>query len=272
MPDRDVKLNIIAIGAHPDDCEYYFGGAGAKFAAAGHRVKFVSVTNGDAGHHRLSGEELVNRRREETAEAARRLGIADSSVLDNHDGLLEPTTENRLEIIRQIRLWNADIVLTHRPYDYHPDHRYTSLLVQDAAYMVLVPNLCPETPVLRRNPVFVYLEDEFEKPVPFAPDIAVAIDDVWPRKIDALGAHVSQFYEWLPWADWNDEPVPAQPADRQAWLSEKIRRTLGDRVRAALEQRYGTQRASNVTHAEAFELCEYGRRPSPEELDTIFPR
>ncbi|MCP5110664.1 MAG: PIG-L family deacetylase [bacterium] len=270
MPDT--PLHIIAIGAHPDDCEYYFGGTAAKFAAAGHQVQFVSVTNGDAGHHRLSGAELVDRRRAETAEAARRLGIASSLVLDHHDGLLEPSLEARQQIIRLIREWRADLVLTHRPNDYHPDHRYTSLLVQDAAYLVLVPNICPETPVLRRNPIFLYLEDDFQRPNPFTPDIAVAIDDVWQTKIHALDAHVSQFYEWLPWCDWNEEPVPESEDERHAWLAGKTRHALGDAVRASLEQRYGTEPASHVTHAEAFELCEYGARPAHDELEGLFPR
>lgn len=272
MTEQPTRPNIIAIGAHPDDCEYYFGGTAAKLAARGHRVKFVSVTNGDAGHHVESGEALVERRRQEAREAARRLGIADSEVLDNHDGLFLPSLESRQEIIRLIRRWQAGIVLTHRPHDYHPDHRYTGQLVQDSAYLVLVPNICPDTPVLRRNPVFLYLEDDFTKPAPFSPDIVVNIDDAWEKKLDALDAHVSQFYEWLPWADWNEEEAPTGPVERRKWLDGKIRRPLSGAVRAALERRYGPEEAAAIRCAEAFELCEYGRQPSGEELSRIFPR
>jgi LmbE family N-acetylglucosaminyl deacetylase len=271
MLEHSDRLHVIAIGAHPDDCEFYFGGTAAKLAAQGHQVKFVSLTNGDAGHHLISGPELAARRRNEAQEAARRLGIAAWEVLDHHDGLFLPDLAARLEIIRRLRLWQADIVLTHRLNDYHPDHRYTSQLVQDSAYMVLVPNICPDVPVLRRNPVYLYFEDDFQKPIPFSPDVVVAIDDVWTIKLDALDAHASQFYEWLPWVDWNEEKVPADPGERKAWLEGKVSRPLRPHIRAQLEQRYGAHRAGHIRHAEAFELCEYGRRPAPDELDRMFP-
>jgi LmbE family N-acetylglucosaminyl deacetylase len=269
--EKPPYLNVIAIGAHPDDSEYYFGGTAAKLSAAGHKVTFLSVTNGDAGHHILSGVELAERRRREAVEAGRRLGITASEVLGHHDGMFLPNLDARQEIIRQIRLVFADIVLTHRPNDYHPDHRYTSQLVQDSAYMVLVPNICPETPVLRRNPIYLYFQDDFRKPVPFQPDIVVDISETWDKKVASLDAHVSQMYEWLPWADWGGEPVPPEPLARRAWLEAKMRRPLTDAVRAALEKKYGPARAGGVSHAEAFELCEYGRRVDIEELQQMFP-
>src|SRR3974377_1572729 len=147
------KLRIIAIGAHPDDCDIKFAGTAAKFAKAGHLVKFLSVTNGDAGHQTLRGAELARRRRAETQESARRLGIAEYEVLNNHDGELVPSLEVRKQIIRAIRQWKADMVGAPRPNDYHPDHRYTGVLVQDAAYVVVVPNIVPDVPALRRNPI-----------------------------------------------------------------------------------------------------------------------
>src|SRR5580698_5444978 len=166
-------LRIIAIGAHPDDCDGKFGGTAAKFVKAGAAVKFLSVTNGDAGHQTQSGAGLAKRRYAETQESARRLGIAEYEVLNNHDGKLLPTLEVREEIIRAIRQWKADIVIAPRTNDYHPDHRYTGVLVQDAAYLVVVPNLVPDVPPLRRNPIFLYYEDNFQEPTPFRPDVAV---------------------------------------------------------------------------------------------------
>ena len=151
--------------------------------AKGHQVKFVSVTNGDAGHQSEGGGALAKRRRAEAQEAARRFGIAEYEVLDNHDGELEPTLAVRQEIIRRIRRWNADVVIAPRPNDYHPDHRYTGVLVQDTAYMVMVPNVCPDTPPLRKNPVFLYSQDGFQRPNPFRPDVAVSIDSVFDQKI-----------------------------------------------------------------------------------------
>jgi LmbE family N-acetylglucosaminyl deacetylase len=266
------KLRIIAIGAHPDDCEEEFGGTAAKFAHGGHRVKFLSVTNGDAGHQTMGGAALARRRFLETQECARRLGIAEYQVLDNHDGELMPTLEVRRQIIRAIRQWKADIVLAPRPNDYHPDHRYTGVLVQDAAYMVVVPNVVSDTPPLVDNPIFLYYQDGFTKPAPFRPDVVVPIDDAWDRKINALDAHISQFYEWLPWVDHKLDQVPADAKARREWLAMNFgRRPLTEAARKALVEELGDAAAARVTHAESFELCEYGRKPALSELRAIFP-
>ena len=270
MPD--LQLRILCIGAHPDDCELQFGGTAAKFVALGHAVKFVAVTNGDAGHAVLSGTPLAQVRAQEAEEAARRLAIDATQVLDHHDGQLVPDLTSRWEIVRQIRNWEADLVLTHRPYDYHPDHRYTAQLVQDSAYLVVVPNVCRDAAPLARNPVFLYLEDHFRRPVPFAADIAVDISDVWERKMDALDAHASQFYEWLPWVDGVSHQVPQDPGARRQWLSANWSHPPCGPARSALASRYGADRAREIQHAEAFELCEYGRRPSAAELEVMFPR
>ncbi len=250
-------MRFICFGAHPDDCEIGFGGTAALLANAGHAVKFVSATNGQSGHHILPPDRVASIRREEAAEAAGRLGIESTEVLDHPDGALLPTLEFRYEIIRGIRAWQADFVLTHRPWDYHADHRYTSQTVQDAAYLVQVPHVCPETPALRHNPVFLYLEDRFRLPVPFMPDVIVNIASSWDRKLAALDAHQSQFYEWLPWVD--GEKAPETPAERRGWL----------------ERRYllrSHQAGRESARAEAFQVCEYGRRPAPGELASIFPK
>ncbi len=268
---QDSKLRIIAFGAHPDDCDERFGGTALKLAAMGHAVKFVSVTNGDAGHQSQGGGALAKRRRAEAAESGRRLGIAEYITLDNHDGQLMPTLEVREQIIRLIRLWKADVVLGPRPNDYHPDHRYTGVLLGDAAFLVTVPNIAPDTPALRKNPVFLYYEDAFQKPQPFRADIAVDVSDVWDKKVDALDAHVSQMYEWLPWLDGVLDKVPADPAARKKWLSSQGLGDLRSDVRQALVKWYGAERAAKITHAEAFEVCEYGHRPTEAELRKLFP-
>jgi LmbE family N-acetylglucosaminyl deacetylase len=265
------KLRVIAIGAHPDDCDIKFGGTAIKLAKAGHAVKFLSVTNGDAGHQALGGAALAKRRYLETQEAARRFGIAEYQVLDNHDGELMPSLEVRKQIIRAIRQWKADIVVAPRPNDYHPDHRYTGVLVQDAAYMVVVPNIVADTPPLDRNPIFLYYQDNFQKPAPFRPDVVVPLDDVWDQKINALDAHVSQFYEWLPWVDRTLDKVPADPAARKKMLSGMRIQPVNDAVRKTLTEELGADAAAKVQHVESFELCEYGRRPSIGELRALFP-
>jgi LmbE family N-acetylglucosaminyl deacetylase len=267
----DGKLRIIAIGAHPDDCDIKFGGTAAKFAKLGHHVKFLSVTNGDAGHHEIGGGPLAVRRYKETQESARRLGIEEYQVLPNHDGELMPTLEVRKDIIRAIRRWNADIVIAPRPNDYHPDHRYTGILVQDAAYMVIVPNIVSDTPPLKKNPVFMYYSDNFQKPAPFRPDVAVAIDEVFEQKIDALDAQDSQFYEWLPWTAGRLEEVPKDKKARREWLAKNRFGSINADTLAALERYYGKEKAAQIKHAETFEVCEYGRQPTQEELKKLFP-
>jgi LmbE family N-acetylglucosaminyl deacetylase len=263
------QLRVIAFGAHPDDCDEKAGGLAAKFAAAGHRVKFVSVTNGDAGHYEQGGGPLAKRRRQEALEAGRRIGI-EYEVLDNHDGELMPTLEVRRQIIREIREWHADIVLAPRPNDYHPDHRYTGVLVQDASYMVTVPDVVTNVPALKTNPVFLYFSDRFTRPQPFRPDIVVSIDDVFDKKISVLDAHTSQMYEWLPWHDGKLDEVPKDPAARKQWLAKERPSRVWPDWKAALEKWYGAQAAS-VQHAEAFELTEYGRQPDEAELRKLFP-
>jgi LmbE family N-acetylglucosaminyl deacetylase len=270
LPAQNNKIRVIAFGAHPDDCDIRAAGTAALFAKMGHAVKFVSVTNGDAGHQSITGVALAKRRLGEAKESARRLGI-EYEVLNNHDGELLPTLEVRKEIIRQIRKWNADVVLAPRPNDYHPDHRYTGVLVQAAAYMVVVPAVTPEVPALHKNPVFLYYEDNFQRPNPFRPDIAVAIDDVVDKKTDALDSHVSQFYEWLPWVDGKLNEVPKDPVERKAWLKRTRNRPPSAAVRESLVKWYGAQKGNAAKFYEAFEICEYGARPDEARIRELFP-
>lgn len=263
-------LRVIAFGAHPDDCDIGMGGTAAILASMGHKVKFVSVTNGDAGHHEMGGGALAKRRYAETQEVARRLGIA-YDVLDNHDGELAPTYEVRKQIIRKIREWQADVVIGPRINDYHPDHRYTGMLVQDSAYMVVVPNVAPDVPALRKNPLYLYFQDRFQKPQPFQPDIVVAIDEVWAKKLDGLDAHVSQFYEWLPWVEGTLDQVPKDPAARKQWLGERRKRVVTPAIRTAAEKWYGKESAARFQNFEAFEIAEYGRQPDESDIRRLFP-
>lgn len=268
--NSDGKIRVIMIGAHPDDCDEDGGGTAALFAQMGYAVKFVSVTNGDAGHQILKGKELARRRFAETQEAGKRLGVT-YDVLDNHDGLLMPTLDVRLAIIRKIREWNADVVIAPRPNDYHPDHRYTGVLVQDAAYMVAVPNIAPDVPALKKNPVFLYYQDRFQKPNPFRPDVAVDITSVYDKKVSGLDAHESQMYEWLPWIGHYLEQVPKDKNERIKWLAKQRAGTITPEIKASLEKWYGKDKAAQVKYAEAFEVCEYGAQPNDEELKKLFP-
>ncbi|MBP1839889.1 PIG-L deacetylase family protein [Formosa algae] len=268
--EANTPLNIIVFGAHPDDCDNKMGGTAALFAKMGHHVKFVSVTNGDAGHYEKGGGHLAKIRRSEAQEAGKRLGIQ-YTVLDNHDGELFPTLNVRHQIIREIRNWDADVVLTHRPVDYHPDHRYTGVLVQDAAYLVIVPNVTPDTPALKKNPVFLYLQDHFQKPNVFKADIAVDITSVFETKMDGLDAHQSQFYEWLPWTEGKLDMVPEGEKEKRAFLTKIWGRSISPDVRKSLTKWYGPTKANAAKYAEAFEICEYGKQPTDEEIKQLFP-
>ena len=262
-------INAIVFGAHPDDCDMDAGGTAILFASMGHNVKFVSLTNGDAGHYSMGREELAATRLAEAEEAGRRFGV-EYVVLDNPDGGLIPSYENRLDVIREIRKWKADIVIAPRPNDYHPDHRYTGVLVQDAAYMVIVPSVAPDTPALEKNPVFLYSVDGFQKPNPFEPDIAVDIDAVFKQKIYALAAHESQYFDWLPWTSGKLDEVPESEEDRLEYLANWRTFNPNDQMRNSLEKWYGSKAAS-IKHAEGFEICEYGRQPNDEEIRRLFP-
>lgn len=268
------QLRIICFGAHPDDAEIGVSGTAALWAAKGHAVKLVAVTNGDIGHWNEAGGQLARRRKIEVERAAKILGTT-VEVLDNHDGELLPTLENRKAVTKLIREWKADIVISHRPNDYHPDHRYTGVLVQDAAYMVTVPNFAPDVPHLTNNPVFMYFSDRFEKPNPFQADVIVDVDSVMEKKLDGLLGMVSQFYEGG--ANGSKELMSTDPAkQKERWAVVRKRfvdrqKGVADKYRASLEEWYGKERGSKVQYAEAFEICEYGRRPDKAELKVLFP-
>jgi LmbE family N-acetylglucosaminyl deacetylase len=266
-------LRLMVVGAHPDDADYKAGGLAALYVERGHEVLFISVTNGESGHHVISGPALVERRRAEATEAGRR-GALTYEVWDNPDGRLVADLTRREAMIRAIRRFKPDLLLTHRPNDYHPDHRQTSLLVQDAAYLLTVPPICPDVPHLRRDPVIAYLSDTFSRPYPFIPTVVLDIGEAWERKISMLDAHVSQFYEWLPYNMRVDEDFPADPAARRFRLSELLAtgsRELAERVRLELVETYGAERGNSATLIEAFEGSEYGAPLDGPAIARLFP-
>lgn len=268
------KLRIIAFGAHPDDCEIRCGGVAILWSARGDLVKFVSTTNGDIGHWGMAGGPLAIRRNNEVQAAAAVLGTT-TEVLDIHDGEIMPTLENRRTFTRLIREWEADIVIGPRPNDYHPDHRYTGVLMQDSAYMVSVPFFCPDVPPLKKNPVFLYTSDGFQRPNPFRPDIVVSLDSVIEKKLDALVLIESQFVEGGANGSAASSPkTPEEKEAKKAQLRESFKRRFAataDQGREKLIELYGQDAGSKVKYAESFEICEYGRRPSKAEILTMFP-
>lgn len=268
-------LKIIAFGAHPDDAEFRLAGCAAKWTALGHKVKLVSVTNGDIGHWKIAGAPLAIRRTAEVHEAARRLGTT-AKVMDIHDGEIMPTLENRKKIARLIREWDADLVFCHRPSDYHPDHRNAGLLVRDAAFMVKVPFYVPDTKPIKHSVVFCYFPDRFTEPKPFRADIAVSIDDVFDKKLDALDALETQVYEGGALASeqtlkarFAHDPVRRKKFLKRSWTNRDGR--TAKKYRETLIKWYGKERGEAVKLAEAFEICEYAHQPSKDQIKVLFP-
>jgi N-acetylglucosamine malate deacetylase 1 len=271
MPNEPLRLLII--GAHPDDADYSGGGIAALYRSLGHVVRMISVTDGAAGHHINPGPEMVKRRRAEAAASGAIIGAV-YQTWDIPDGGLLPTLENRYQVIRLIRTFKPDLLLTHRPNDYHPDHRYTSQLVQDAAYMVTVPAVVPDVPHLMRDPVIAYLPDDFQRPYPLDPAVVVDVGSVLEQIVDMLNCHVSQFYEWLAYNHGYLNRLPADPAGRRSFLGEMVREKLRKRAnkyRGLLEKLYGPARGSKVEFAEAFEGCEYGAPLDDAARARLFP-
>jgi len=271
--ERGRALRMMVIGAHPDDCEYKAGGLATLYRRGGHDVCFVSVTDGQSGHQTRHGPQLAAERREEAAASGQVLGL-EYRVLSYPDGALQPTLEARDEIIRLIRQDDPDLVLTHRPNDYHPDHRITSLLVCDASYLLTVPAIAPQTPALARVPVIMYLSDDFQRPYPFSPSVVVDIEPVLDSIIDMLACHRSQFFDWLPCNRGELDQVPSSPDQQRQWLRAwflDLIAPLADRHRQQIISAYGEEGGRQIRYIEAFETCEYGTPLSPELRRRLFP-
>ncbi len=266
------KLTILVLGAHPDDAEYYAGPLLVAYRALGHRVKMVSVTDGSAGHFRLSGAELAAIRQQEAAASAALIG-ATSGVWANPDGRLEPSLQVRDQIIREIRATNPDLVMTHRPNDYHPDHRAVGQAVQDASYLVTVPPVIPEVPFLARDPVVAYLPDRFTKPTPMSADVIIDVSKHMQQAIAMLACHKSQFFEWLPFNRHALEEVPKDDAQRLVWLGDQYREFIrghAERFRQELIAAYGPPGAT-ISYAIPLEISEYAGDFGLDQRRRLFP-
>jgi LmbE family N-acetylglucosaminyl deacetylase len=266
-------MRVLLIVAHPDDAEFSAGGTLRLYSRAGHEVRVISVTNGSAGHQTLRGPQLVERRKKEFLASAQ-VGDFKAQVLNNHDAQLVPTLQLRDDLIGLIRNFNPDILFTHRPFDYHPDHRTVGTLVQDAAYLLTVPAVLPRASALERVPVIMFFEDMFTRPLPFEADVVVGIDATLEDKVAMLDCHVSQVYEWLPYNERRLDQAPREADARKAWLGESVRaraKTSAKHHRAMLKSLYGAKDGKTIKHAEAFEVCEYGTPLPAKRRDELFP-
>ena len=267
-------LRVMVIGAHPDDPENC-GGLAIKFKQAGHTVKFVSVTNGQSGHQEYPGFKIVQMRSREMENSRKILGIDEYVMLDANDGYLTDDLCYRDQVMRVIREFKPDIIITHRTNDYHPDHRNTGLLVQDCSYLLRVPNYLPTVPVMDKLPLIFYMADTFQQPTPFRVDVAIDIDDVMDQRIRAYYQHTSQVFDWLPWVDGiAPESIPTDPEQRWELLKAEYTQRpdhQADFAREKLIERYGEAHGRQVRYVEALQACEYGASHKGIDYKKLFP-
>jgi len=269
----DDVLRLLILGAHPDDAEYHAAGLASIYRELGHAVKMVSVTNGRAGHHEKPDDEVAAIRRREAAASAGVIG-ATSDVWDYPDGELQPTLDVRRRIIGTIRGFAPDLILTHRTNDYHPDHRAVGQAVQDASFLVTVPKIVPEVPVLRSDPVVGYMPDLFMRPYRLVADVVVDVTDRVDMIVAMLACHRSQVFEWLPYLEGTLDEVPTGEAERLAWLRRWFLKQAGpraDRYRGELIATYGEEDGRRVELAELFEISEYGSPLDAAARRRLFP-
>ena len=269
----DEPLRLLILGAHPDDSEYHAGGLATIYRRLGHAVQMVSLTNGSAGHHEKSAPELAAIRRNEAA-ASGAVIEADYDVWEFPDGELEPTLEVRRKIIREIRIFAPDLVLTHRANDYHPDHRAVGQAVQDASFMVTVPRVVPDVPTLKKDPVVAYMPDLFTKPWPLTPDVVVDVTDEVDTIVSMLACHRSQVFQWLPYLQGALDEVPSDDHQRFRWLRDwyaRAARPRADRYRRELIAAYGEERGGQIEFAEIYEISEYAAALDDSTRQKLFP-
>jgi LmbE family N-acetylglucosaminyl deacetylase len=261
------KLKVLVIFAHPDEGEIYAGGISAIYSKMGHSVKFLSLTNGDAGHWSMDAESLAKRRYKEAMEAKRILGLSDYEVLEYHDGKLKNSLEIQEVVAKRIEQWKADVVILFYPITTeaggHNDNMQAGLIVQAAATLIKMEEL----------PAFLYMRDYFTTSFSHIPDIAINIEEVWETKLLAMKAHESQVVEANPHADGILEEVLGSKIKQQEYLfynSYPFSRITPD-IKLALLKWYGRDFSENIKWAEAFEFAGFGRQINNKAISELFP-
>jgi LmbE family N-acetylglucosaminyl deacetylase len=197
----DVR-RILVVVAHPDDAEFGCGGSVARWVAEGREVSYCILTTGNRGSDdpAMTPERLAVTRREEQQAAAQALGVREVLFCGYPDGELEDTREARRDVVRAIRRFRPDRLVTQNPfpsfnpYSGHRDHRHAGRLALDAVYpyardRLHFPELLAEGwPPHKVREVYVMGHDE--------PDTAVDITPTMDRKLIALRCHASQLKDF----------------------------------------------------------------------------
>jgi LmbE family N-acetylglucosaminyl deacetylase len=186
-------MRILAVGAHPDDLEILCGGTLAKYASNGHHVTMAVVTNGEVGSATLPKAEIARIRKSEAEAAAAVIG-AECIWMNYPDEFLFSTPETRLDFLNTIRRVQPDVILTHAPADYHPDHRTTGQIVWDIRVMTTVPNIETQAPVCTTIPEIYYFDTIAG--IDFVPQYYVDVSEQFDAKRRMLSCHQSQS-AWL---------------------------------------------------------------------------
>lgn len=262
-------VRILVIGAHPDDAEIHAGGLLVRQAAAGAVIRIVSVSDGRSGHHEIPPADLVPIRRQEAHDAGRVIG-AESVTWDFHDGGLQPDLAMRASIIREIRAFRPDLVLTHRTCDYHPDHRAVGQAVQDAAYLVTVPHVAADVPALRKDPVTAYMVDMFSRPQRHRADVLMDVTQELDTVVKMTACHQSQVFQWLPYHDGLLDSLPDEESARLEWLRNWFL-AINHKRRLHFAEELAKVGGTSAAAIEAFEISEYSAQPSANELRRLFP-
>ena len=269
----DKRLKLLILGAHPDDGEYHAGGLASIYRELGHEVRIVSLTNGQSGHHERPPKLLAEMRRAEAAAAGQVIG-AEYVTWDIPDGELVADLATRQRVIREIRIFGPDLLLTHRPYDYHPDHRAAGQLIQDATYLVTVPNVLRDTPALYRDPVVAYMPDLFTTPCPMVPDVMLDVTERADTIVAMLACQRSQVFEWLPYEEGILDQVPEDEDEKLVWLRNWVRRHMlprAERFRKDLVAAYGPKRGNEIEFCEVYEISQYAAAPDLARRQQLFP-
>ena len=185
-----MKVDILAIGAHPDDVELGCGGTLAKLLADGKSVAIVDLTQGELG---TRGTNLT--RAEEAAESCKILGISHRENLKMKDGFLNNSEEYQIEIVKMIRKYQPEIILANAIDDRHPDHAKAAKLVSDACFLsglVKIETSLNGEDQKAWRPKQVYHYIQWKN---ITPDFVVDISDFMDKKIEACLAYKTQFYD-----------------------------------------------------------------------------
>ncbi len=182
-------MNILFVGAHPDDIETFAGGTAALYSARGDHLFFCVFTNGNCGSATLPSQEIAAVRHREAEEGAAVLG-ARLIWLDEDDEFLFDTRETRYKLVEAIRIARPDVVICHWIDDYNPDHTTSGRMVDECVSHAKIPNIKTASPPTDCIPHVYYMDTPAG--VNFVPEIYVDITSVFKTKVEMVSRHVSQ--------------------------------------------------------------------------------